>query len=97
MIIFSHLMEDLHVEISALGPPAEAYARLAYALAEVRKYLIPDSNDNIRQQQMREMEIIGETTHNDERLCRKSIGSGMKCKYIIKIYKSKLKKTYICI
>ncbi|CAG9859433.1 unnamed protein product [Phyllotreta striolata] len=53
---YSHLTDDLHVEISALGPPAEAHARVAYALAEVRKYLIPDSNDHIRLEQMREME-----------------------------------------
>lgn len=55
---YAHLSDDLHVEISALGPPAEAHARIAFALAEVRKYLIPDNNDNIRQEQMREMEII---------------------------------------
>lgn len=55
---YAHLSDDLHVEISALGPPAEAHARIAYALAEVRKYLIPDNNDNIRQEQMREMEIM---------------------------------------
>ncbi|KAJ8925376.1 hypothetical protein NQ315_009207 [Exocentrus adspersus] len=55
---YSHLSDDLHVEISALGPPAEAHARVAYALAEVRKYLIPVNNDNIRQEQMREMEIM---------------------------------------
>lgn len=58
---YAHLMDDLHVEISALGPPAEAHARIAYALAEVRKYLIPDNNDNIRQEQMREMEIMTAT------------------------------------
>ncbi|XP_037031949.1 KH domain-containing, RNA-binding, signal transduction-associated protein 3-like isoform X4 [Bradysia coprophila] len=52
---YAHLNDDLHVEISALAPPAEAHARAAYALAEVRKYLIPDSNDCIRQEQMREM------------------------------------------
>lgn len=52
---YAHLNDDLHVEISALAPPAEAHARTAYALAEVRKYLIPDSNDCIRQEQMREM------------------------------------------
>uniref|UniRef100_A0A182XWM0 K Homology domain-containing protein n=1 Tax=Anopheles stephensi TaxID=30069 RepID=A0A182XWM0_ANOST len=52
---FAHLNDDLHVEINALGPPAEAHARIAYALAEVRKFLIPDSNDFIRQEQMREM------------------------------------------
>lgn len=54
---YAHLSDDLHVEITALAPPAEAYARIAYALAEVRKYLIPDSNDNIRQEQMREIEM----------------------------------------
>lgn len=54
---YAHLSDDLHVEITALAPPAEAYARIAFALAEVRKYLIPDSNDNIRQEQMREIEL----------------------------------------
>ncbi|GBP73708.1 KH domain-containing, RNA-binding, signal transduction-associated protein 2 [Eumeta japonica] len=52
---YAHLSDELHVEISALGPPAEAHARMAYALAEIRKYLIPDSNDFIRQNQMREI------------------------------------------
>ncbi|EAA44495.4 AGAP003356-PA [Anopheles gambiae str. PEST] len=52
---YAHLNDDLHVEINALGPPAEAHARIAYALAEVRKFLIPDSNDFIRQEQLREM------------------------------------------
>ncbi|XP_077283324.1 KH domain-containing, RNA-binding, signal transduction-associated protein 2-like [Arctopsyche grandis] len=52
---YAHLSDDLHVEISALGPPAEAHARIAFALAEVRKYLIPDNNDLISQEQIREM------------------------------------------
>ncbi|KAJ8869210.1 hypothetical protein PR048_030782 [Dryococelus australis] len=55
---YAHLSDDLHVEITAFAPPAEAHARIAYALAELRKYLIPDSNDEIRQEQMREMEMI---------------------------------------
>lgn len=55
---YAHLSDDLHVEIAAFAPPAEAHARIAYALAELRKYLIPDSNDEIRQEQMREMELI---------------------------------------
>jgi len=55
---YQHLHEELHVEITAFAPPAEAHARIAYALTEVRKYLIPDSNDEIRQEQMREMELI---------------------------------------
>lgn len=29
---YSHLTEDLHVEISTFAPPAEAHARIAYAL-----------------------------------------------------------------
>ena len=69
---YYHLQEDLHVEITAFAPPAEAHARVAFALTEVwcfavdtvlyleqvRKYLIPDSNDDIRQEQMREMELL---------------------------------------
>merc|ERR1719206_906215 len=55
---YHHLSEDLHVEITAFAPPAEAHARLSYALTEVRKYLIPDSNDQIRQLQMKELEIL---------------------------------------
>ena len=46
---YSHLSDDLHVEISAMAPPAEAHARIAFALAEIRKYMVPDSNDEIRQ------------------------------------------------
>ena len=49
---YAHLREDLHVEVTAFAPPAEAHARVAYALAEVRKYIIPDSNDEIRQKQV---------------------------------------------
>lgn len=52
---YSHLNDDLHVEISTIAPPAEAHARIAYAMAELRKYLIPDSNDIIRQEQLREL------------------------------------------
>ncbi|XP_076236730.1 KH domain-containing, RNA-binding, signal transduction-associated protein 2 isoform X4 [Calliopsis andreniformis] len=66
---YAHLSDDLHVEITALAPPAEAYARIAFALAEVRKYLIPDNNDNIRQEQMREMEMsmADDITNTDDR------------------------------
>lgn len=57
---YSHLSDDLHIEISALAPPAEAHARIAYALAEIRKFLIPDSNDDISMEQLREMENYSE-------------------------------------
>lgn len=63
---YAHLNDDLHVEISALAPPAEAHARVAYALAEVRKYLIPDSNDVIRQEQLRELIADGTISSDAE-------------------------------
>lgn len=56
---YSHLSDELHVEIQALAPPAEAYARIAFALAEIRKYLVPDVNDEIRQEQLREIQQYG--------------------------------------
>merc|ERR1719336_2290219 len=61
---YQHLQEELHVEITAFAPPAEAHARIAFALTEVRKYLIPDSNDEIRQEQMRELEMISVNGHS---------------------------------
>ncbi|KAE8751922.1 hypothetical protein FOCC_FOCC001399 [Frankliniella occidentalis] len=38
---FCHLQLELHVEVTALAPPAEAHARIALALAEVRRFLVP--------------------------------------------------------
>ena len=35
------------MEIVAFAPPAEAYARMAYALTQVRRYLVPDNNDQV--------------------------------------------------
>ncbi|XP_061394390.1 KH domain-containing, RNA-binding, signal transduction-associated protein 1 [Musca vetustissima] len=52
---YAHLNLPLHVEVSTVAPPAEAYARMAYALAELRRYLIPDKHDDIRQEQFREL------------------------------------------
>uniref|UniRef100_A0A1A9WQQ0 Uncharacterized protein n=1 Tax=Glossina brevipalpis TaxID=37001 RepID=A0A1A9WQQ0_9MUSC len=52
---YAHLNKDLFLEISAVAPPAECYARIAYALAEVRKYLIPDKNDEESHEQLREI------------------------------------------
>ncbi|KRF80451.1 KH domain-containing, RNA-binding, signal transduction-associated protein 2 isoform X2 [Drosophila novamexicana] len=53
---YAHLSRDLHVEISTVAPPAEAYHRLGYALCEIRKFMIPDANDDIRLEQLREMD-----------------------------------------
>lgn len=82
---YGHLSDDLHVEISALGPPAEAHARVAFALAEVRKYLIPDNNDNIRQEQMREMEIMtASDSPGEERTSRRPTSAILRCNFIDK-------------
>ncbi|XP_060535496.1 KH domain-containing, RNA-binding, signal transduction-associated protein 2-like [Cylas formicarius] len=61
---FQHLSEELHVEISAFATPAEAHARIAYALAEVRRFLVPDYNDDIRQEQMWEMQVLSNQRNN---------------------------------
>ncbi|XP_059225395.1 KH domain-containing, RNA-binding, signal transduction-associated protein 2-like [Stomoxys calcitrans] len=52
---FNHLNKNLYVELSTVAPPAEAYARIVYALTEIRKYIIPDKNDEISQEQYREL------------------------------------------
>jgi len=70
----SHLKEDLHVEITAFASPAEAYARLAFALTEIRKYLIPDSNDQIRQRQMREIQIMKKLQSEEQNTCKDDSG-----------------------
>lgn len=53
---YAHLSDELHVEITALAPAAEAHARIAYALAEIKKYLIPDTADMMWQSQMRDID-----------------------------------------
>ncbi|XP_060656996.1 RNA-binding protein asd-2 isoform X2 [Drosophila nasuta] len=58
---YAHLFEDLHVEIATFAAPAEAHARIAYALAEVRRFLVPDYHDDIRQEQMWEMQALTST------------------------------------
>lgn len=65
------MSDDLHVEVSTLAPPSEAHYRMAYALKELRRYLIPDANDEISQEQLRELESYGGgevTEHGDSKL-----------------------------
>ncbi|XP_030385786.1 KH domain-containing, RNA-binding, signal transduction-associated protein 3-like [Scaptodrosophila lebanonensis] len=52
---YAHLQKDLFVEISTFAPPAEGYARISRALAKLRKYIIPDHNDEVSQGQHREL------------------------------------------
>lgn len=55
---YAHLQEDLHVLIEVEAPKAEAHGRLSAAINEVQKFLIPDPNDPIRQEQMRELAYL---------------------------------------
>ncbi|XP_054725305.1 KH domain-containing, RNA-binding, signal transduction-associated protein 3-like isoform X1 [Anastrepha obliqua] len=52
---YAHLNKSLYVEICTIAPPAECYARIAYALAEIRKYLVPDKNDDVSHEQLLEL------------------------------------------
>lgn len=61
---FSHLADELNVEVSAVGAPAEAHARMAYALAELKKYLTPDNTDYISIEQLEEIERMRETGYS---------------------------------
>ncbi|XP_059225394.1 KH domain-containing, RNA-binding, signal transduction-associated protein 2 [Stomoxys calcitrans] len=74
---FNHLNKNLYVELSTVAPPAEAYARIAYALSEIRKYIIPDKNDEISQEQYRElMEIdpkLAKTSFGNKPVAKKSV------------------------
>lgn len=52
---YSHLNEDLHVYVEAFAEMTDGYRRLAHAVSELKKFLIPEPNDDIRAQQMEEM------------------------------------------
>lgn len=53
-----HLREELHVEVNAFAPPAEAYRRMSSALAQLKPFLVPDYYDEIRQTQLRELALL---------------------------------------
>ncbi|XP_055705334.1 KH domain-containing, RNA-binding, signal transduction-associated protein 2 isoform X1 [Phlebotomus papatasi] len=72
---YSHLSEDLHVEISTFAAPAEAHARIAYALAEVRRFLVPDYHDDIRQEQMWEMQALSSSQNQSQEISNASTHS----------------------
>jgi len=57
---YDHLNEPLHVWIEAYAQPAEALRRMSHAVSEVKKYLNPEYNDDIRQQQLEELMSLGE-------------------------------------
>nr|P13230.1 RecName: Full=Glycine-rich protein GRP33 [Artemia salina]AAC83400.1 glycine-rich protein [Artemia salina] len=43
---YAHLNEQLHIEIISIASPAEAHARMAYALTEIKKYITPEEDPN---------------------------------------------------
>uniref|UniRef100_A0A452IXQ2 K Homology domain-containing protein n=1 Tax=Gopherus agassizii TaxID=38772 RepID=A0A452IXQ2_9SAUR len=55
---YSHLSDELHVLIEVFAPPGEAYSRMSHALEEIKKFLVPDYNDEIRQEQLRELSYL---------------------------------------
>ncbi|KAF4524220.1 hypothetical protein B566_EDAN006468 [Ephemera danica] len=75
---FSHLSDDLHVEVTAFAPPAEAHARIAYALAEIRRFLVPfnfvgkllgpkgNSLKRLQEETMTKMAILGRGSMRDK-------------------------------
>ncbi|KAK3909120.1 KH domain-containing, RNA-binding, signal transduction-associated protein 2, partial [Frankliniella fusca] len=73
---FCHLQLELHVEVTALAPPAEAHARIALALAEVRRFLVPDFNDDIRQEQMWELHVLKSSRDHLKHLASGPAGAG---------------------
>ncbi|XP_030054856.1 KH domain-containing, RNA-binding, signal transduction-associated protein 2 isoform X2 [Microcaecilia unicolor] len=55
---YVHLSDELHVLIEVFAPPGEAYSRMSHALEEIKKFLVPDYNDEIRQEQLRELSYL---------------------------------------
>ncbi|XP_078502934.1 KH domain-containing, RNA-binding, signal transduction-associated protein 2 [Lissotriton helveticus] len=55
---YSHLSDELHVLMEVFAPPGEAYSRMSHALDEIKKFLVPDYNDEIRQEQLRELSFL---------------------------------------
>ncbi|CAL8299911.1 unnamed protein product [Merluccius merluccius] len=61
---YGHLSNDLHVLIEVFAPPGEAYSRMSHALDEIKKFLVPDYNDEIRQEQLRELSYLNGSDDN---------------------------------
>ncbi|KAK3089544.1 hypothetical protein FSP39_004466, partial [Pinctada imbricata] len=57
---YAHLNEDLHVLVEVYSEISDAYARLSHALGELSKFLSPEFNDEIHQQQMEMMMMNGD-------------------------------------
>ncbi len=44
----AHLHEDLHVNIEVFAQATDAYQRLAHAITEVHKYMVPVSGQSLK-------------------------------------------------
>ncbi|XP_039593745.1 KH domain-containing, RNA-binding, signal transduction-associated protein 2 [Polypterus senegalus] len=73
---YGHLSNDLHVLIEVFAPPGEAYSRMSHALDEIKKFLVPDYNDQIRQEQLRELSFLNGS--DDTNRGRGSRGRGIR-------------------
>ncbi|KAK6188414.1 hypothetical protein SNE40_004591 [Patella caerulea] len=52
---FAHLTQDLHLMVEVFAEAVEGYGRLTHALTELKKFMVPDFNDDIRAQQFEQM------------------------------------------
>ncbi|XP_076830445.1 KH domain-containing, RNA-binding, signal transduction-associated protein 2 isoform X2 [Brachyhypopomus gauderio] len=73
---YAHLSNDLHVLIEVFAPPGEAYSRMSHALEEIKKFLVPDYNDEIRQEQLRELSYLNGS--DDPSRARSTRGRGLR-------------------
>ncbi|KAK1791856.1 hypothetical protein P4O66_013843 [Electrophorus voltai] len=86
---YAHLSNDLHVLIEVFAPPGEAYSRMSHALEEIKKFLVPraiiqgnsknsgmDYNDEIRQEQLRELSYLNGS--DDPSRARSARGRGIR-------------------
>ncbi|XP_064604425.1 KH domain-containing, RNA-binding, signal transduction-associated protein 3-like [Liolophura sinensis] len=55
---YAHLNDELHVLIEVFTDVADAYARISHGLTELKKFLIPEHNDDIGEQQRQEMMFL---------------------------------------
>ncbi|XP_068137538.1 KH domain-containing, RNA-binding, signal transduction-associated protein 2 [Hyperolius riggenbachi] len=71
---YAHLSDELHVLIEVFGPPGEAYSRMSHALEEIKKFLVPDYNDEIRQEQLRELSYLNGSEESNQSKVTRSRG-----------------------
>ncbi|XP_063048340.1 KH domain-containing, RNA-binding, signal transduction-associated protein 2 [Engraulis encrasicolus] len=75
---YAHLSNDLHVLIEVFAPPGEAYSRMSHALEEIKKFLVPDYNDEIRQEQLRELSYLNGSAEDSSGRGRATRGRGLR-------------------